>query len=124
MRISDWSSDMCSSDLQLNTPDHMRGRVSAASGLAISASNELGEMRAGAMAAALGPVGAVVIGGAGAIGVTALWARSEEHPSDLQSLIRISYSVFRFQTHQNLHFHSDKHFRSAYVQSVILHLML
>jgi len=60
--------------IQLNTPDHMRGRVSAASGLAISASNELGEMRAGAMAAALGPVGAVVIGGAGAIGVTALWA--------------------------------------------------
>ena len=35
--------------IQLNTPDHMRGRVSAASGLAISASNELGEMRAGAM---------------------------------------------------------------------------
>src|SRR3546814_14190252 len=60
--------------IQLNTPDHMRGRVSAASGLAISASNELGEMPAGAMAAALGPVGAVVIGGAGAIGVTALWA--------------------------------------------------
>lgn len=60
--------------IQLNTPDHMRGRVSAASGLAISASNELGEMRAGAMAAALGPIGAVVLGGAGAIGVTALWA--------------------------------------------------
>lgn len=60
--------------IQLNTPDHMRGRVSAASGLAISASNELGEMRAGAMAAALGPVSAVVVGGAAAVGVTALWA--------------------------------------------------
>ncbi len=60
--------------IQLNTPDHMRGRVSAVSGLAISASNELGEMRAGSMAALLGPVGAVVIGGAAAIGVTALWA--------------------------------------------------
>ena len=58
----------------LNTPDHMRGRVSAVSGLAISASNELGEMRAGSMAAALGPVTAVVFGGAAAIGVTALWA--------------------------------------------------
>ena len=46
--------------IQLNTPDHMRGRVSAASGLAISASNELGEMRAGAMAAVLGPVSAAV----------------------------------------------------------------
>ena len=60
--------------IQLNTPDHMRGRVSAASGLAISASNELGEMRAGAMAAALGPVAAVVAGGAAAVGVTAIWA--------------------------------------------------
>ena len=60
--------------IQLNTPDHMRGRVSAASGLAISASNELGEMRAGAMAAAIGPVSAVVVGGAAAVGVTALWA--------------------------------------------------
>jgi hypothetical protein len=60
--------------IQLNTPDHMRGRVSAASGLAISASNELGEMRAGAMAALLGPVSAVVVGGAAAVGVTALWS--------------------------------------------------
>ena len=60
--------------IQLNTPDAMRGRVSAVSGLAISASNELGEMRAGSMAAFLGPVGAVALGGAAAIGVTALWA--------------------------------------------------
>jgi MFS family permease len=60
--------------IQLNTPDHMRGRVSAASGLAISASNELGEMRAGAMAALIGPVSAVVVGGAAAVGVTALWS--------------------------------------------------
>lgn len=60
--------------IQLNTPDHMRGRVSAVSGLAISASNELGEMRAGSMAAAFGPVSAVVFGGLAAIGVTALWA--------------------------------------------------
>lgn len=60
--------------IQLNTPDHTRGRVSAVSGLAISASNELGEMRAGSMAAAFGPVFAVVAGGAAAVGVTALWA--------------------------------------------------
>lgn len=60
--------------IQLNTPDHMRGRVSAVSGLAISASNELGEMRAGAMAAVMGPVGAVALGGAAAVGVTAIWA--------------------------------------------------
>lgn len=60
--------------IQLNTPDHMRGRVSAVSGLAVSASNELGEMRAGSMAAVMGPVAAIVVGGAAAIGVTALWA--------------------------------------------------
>ena len=61
--------------IQLNTPDAMRGRVGAVSGLAISASNELGEMQSGVAAALLGPVGAVVFGGAGAIAVTVLWSR-------------------------------------------------
>jgi MFS family permease len=63
-----------SSLVQLNTPDSMRGRVSAVSGLAISASNELGELQSGFAAALLGPVGAVVFGGAGAIMVTGIWA--------------------------------------------------
>jgi MFS family permease len=60
--------------IQLNTPDAMRGRVSAISGLAISASNELGEFRAGLMAGLLGAAGAVAFGGIGAIIVTAIWA--------------------------------------------------
>ena len=59
--------------VQLNTPDDKRGRVSSISGLAISASNELGEMQSGLAAAFLGPVGAVALGGAGAIIVTAAW---------------------------------------------------
>ena len=59
--------------VQLNTPDEMRGRVSSISGLAISASNELGEMQSGLAAAFLGPVGAVALGGAGAIIITAIW---------------------------------------------------
>ena len=59
--------------VQLNTPDEMRGRVSSISGLAISASNELGEMQSGLAAAFLGPVVAVALGGAGAIIVTVLW---------------------------------------------------
>ncbi|HEV2569523.1 MFS transporter [Sphingomonas sp.] len=63
-----------SSLVQLHTPDTMRGRVSAVSGLAISASNELGELQSGIAAALLGPVGAVVFGGAGAIAVTGLYA--------------------------------------------------
>lgn len=63
-----------SSLVQLNTPDNKRGRVSAISGLAISASNELGEMQSGLAAAILGATGAVVFGGAGAIVITAIWA--------------------------------------------------
>lgn len=63
-----------SSLVQLFTPDDKRGRVSAISGLAISASNELGEMQSGLAAALLGAVGAVVFGGAGAIFVTLAWA--------------------------------------------------
>jgi MFS family permease len=63
-----------SSLVQLHTPDMMRGRVSAVSGLAISASNELGEMQSGVAAAILGPIGAVVFGGVAAIGITGLWA--------------------------------------------------
>lgn len=59
--------------VQLNTPDEMRGRVSSISGLAISASNELGEMQSGLAAAFLGPVVAVALGGAGAIIITVIW---------------------------------------------------
>lgn len=60
--------------VQLHTPDGVRGRVSAISGLAISASNELGEMQSGVAAALLGATGAVVFGGVGAIVITVLWA--------------------------------------------------
>ncbi|MFM9978589.1 MAG: MFS transporter [Sphingomonadaceae bacterium] len=63
-----------SSLVQLYTPDAMRGRVSAVSGLAISASNELGELQSGVAAALLGPVGAVVFGGGAAVAVAGLWA--------------------------------------------------
>lgn len=63
-----------SSLVQLNTPDDMRGRVSAVSTLAISGSNELGELQSGLASALLGPVGAVVFGGVGAILITGLWA--------------------------------------------------
>jgi MFS family permease len=61
--------------IQLHTPDAMRGRVSAVSQLTISASNELGEFESGVMASLLGPVGAVVFGGVGAIAITIGWAR-------------------------------------------------
>jgi MFS family permease len=65
--------------LQLWTPDDVRGRVNAVNGVFVSASNELGEYRAGTMAGAIGPgaIGAVpaaVIGGFGAIAVAVIWA--------------------------------------------------
>jgi len=61
--------------VQLHTPDQMRGRVSAISGLFISASNELGEAESGLLAAVIGPMIAVVGGGIAAIGLTLLWSR-------------------------------------------------
>ena len=61
--------------IQFATPDAMRGRVAAVSFIFISASNELGEFESGVAARFLGPVGAVILGGAVAI-VTALsWFR-------------------------------------------------
>jgi MFS family permease len=64
-----------SSLVQLHTVDAMRGRVSSVNTLFIGASNELGEAQSGIAALALGPVGAVVFGGVGALFVTVLWAR-------------------------------------------------
>jgi MFS family permease len=61
--------------VQIETPDAMRGRVSAVNATFISTSNQLGEFRAGATAAWLGPVGAVVLGGVGTLIVVALWMR-------------------------------------------------
>jgi MFS family permease len=61
--------------MQIATPDEMRGRVGAISSLFVSASNELGEAESGFLAAAVGPVMAVVLGGVGTLAVVALWAR-------------------------------------------------
>jgi MFS family permease len=60
--------------IQLWTPDEVRGRVSAVNMVFVGASNELGEFRAGTVAALIGVVPAVVIGGMGTIVVAALWA--------------------------------------------------
>lgn len=60
--------------VQGETPDHMRGRVSAVSTVFIGASNELGEFESGMLAALVGAVPAVVIGGVGTIAIVGLWA--------------------------------------------------
>jgi MFS family permease len=60
--------------IQLWTPDALRGRVNAVNQVFVGASNEVGEFRAGTMAALIGTVPAVVIGGVGAVVVAGLWA--------------------------------------------------
>ena len=60
--------------VQLATPDEMRGRVNAVDMIFIGASNEFGQFESGVTAAWWGSVPAVVLGGVGAIVVTALWA--------------------------------------------------
>src|SRR3546814_9788914 len=95
MRISDWSSDVCSSDLALPTEDaaaaldlfpaHVEGPAAVADPLRPP-------LPAAAGLAALDHedafLQAVPVGGAEAVG------RSEEHTSELQSLMRNSYAVF------------------------------
>jgi hypothetical protein len=61
--------------MQLWTPDEVRGRVTAVNRVFIGASNELGEFRAGLVAAWVGATIAVVAGGAGTVAVAALWSQ-------------------------------------------------
>jgi MFS family permease len=61
--------------VQLETPDEIRGRVSAVNSVFIGASNELGEFESGVTASWWGTVPAVVVGGAATLVVTGLWMR-------------------------------------------------
>lgn len=59
--------------VQLDTPDDMRGRVSAVNAIFINTSNQLGEFESGLLAAWIGAVNATLIGGIGTLVVVALW---------------------------------------------------
>ena len=61
--------------VQLDTPDAMRGRVSAVNSIFIGASNQLGEFESGATAALVGPVASVVAGGVATVLVALTWTR-------------------------------------------------
>jgi MFS family permease len=61
--------------VQLTTPDHMRGRVSAFENIFIGASNELGECESSTLAAGIGVVPAVVTGGLATLAIIAIWSR-------------------------------------------------
>ncbi len=61
--------------VQLGTPDHMRGRVSAVNTMFIGASNEMGQFESGITAQWFGTVPAVILGGVGTIVVVAAWVK-------------------------------------------------
>src|SRR3546814_6896371 len=103
MRISDWSSDVCSSDLTAHGHDGLvdehgyvlndatmevlvgQALVQAEAGADIVAPSDLMDGRVGRIRQALEQAGRVNV---------QIMARSEEHTSELQSLMRISYAVF------------------------------
>ena len=60
--------------VQYETPDEIRGRVSAVNSVFIGASNELGEFESGVTAGWFGLVRAVLFGGAATLAVTGIWA--------------------------------------------------
>jgi MFS family permease len=61
--------------VQLETPDEIRGRVSAVNAVFIGASNELGEFESGLTAAWFGTIPAVLLGGCATLVVAVVWAR-------------------------------------------------
>ncbi|NOT68751.1 MAG: MFS transporter [Methylophilaceae bacterium] len=61
--------------LQLATPDHMRGRVSAISGIFIGSSNELGAFESGLAARLMGLVPSVIFGGVMTLAVVGITAK-------------------------------------------------
>ena len=84
-----------SSLVQLETPDEMRGRVSAVNFVFIGASNQLGEFESGVTAAWFGVVPAAVMGGVGTLMIVALWRhlfpelakRDRLHSGDSESIV-------------------------------------
>src|SRR3546814_4128685 len=105
MRISDWSSDVCSSDLKITDLEqdrrHHRGLQDGEAGESVGVAQQLGlaadllhqvvgELLGQIHGLALGQIDEYIPNVAGLVGEV----RSEEHTSELQSLMRISYAVF------------------------------
>ncbi len=65
--------------MQLTTPDHMRGRISAINGIFIGSSNELGALESGIAASLIGLVPSIVFGGAATIAIVFITYRLAPH---------------------------------------------
>src|SRR3546814_7765225 len=108
MRISDWSSDVCSSDLQLtafyNGQRPMMMAVTAAGVVlalliailitVLTITRPITRITGTMRKLADGDLGTAVDGAERSDAIGAMARRSEEHTSELQSLMRISYAVF------------------------------
>src|SRR3546814_8139969 len=112
MRISDWSSDVCSSDLSPESTYFPSSRTLVQTSLYLSSSDSFNAFMAGSLAQPFSMMSSEkasrvpeVEGGPntemtelGREGSTSdhlsAFCRSEEHTSELQSLMRISYAVF------------------------------
>src|SRR3546814_9912129 len=89
MRISDWSSDVCSSDLKIEA-----ARISKSfREMMILSAKIFSSFGSGKAVIALKPLCATSPRLAPRV-VKSIRSRSEEHTSELQSLMRISYAVF------------------------------
>src|SRR3546814_4429350 len=93
MRISDWSSDVCSSDLGLADQHYYQGIFRLQPGKALILETELPERVRYWNIQLNDP----------------LWNRSEEHTSELQSLMRISYAVFCLKKKKTT---TDSHYKT------------
>src|SRR3546814_9217662 len=91
MRISDWSSDVCSSDLLAAQESRNIQQVLLRLAVADALGRVEGETRLGG---ASGCPGGRPRGRTAGRGLSRGLTRSEEHTSELQSLMRISYAVF------------------------------
>src|SRR3546814_996479 len=110
MRISDWSSDVCSSDLRISLPTrHTSARWSST---AARVRTMVGRHAISMVRTVVSFVTKRRTHGANSYSTSSWHARSEEHTSELQSLMRISYAVFclkkknkpaepRLHTHMN-----------------------
>ena len=65
--------------MQLTTPDHMRGRISAINGIFIGSSNELGALESGIAASMMGLVPSIVFGGVATIVIVLITYRLAPH---------------------------------------------
>src|SRR3546814_3465088 len=114
MRISDWSSDVCSSDLAVFD----NWSMAAAVGFSFVTT----KLRVAFSSSSIACLMATAARGEQFFNAARM--RSEEHTSELQSLMRISYAVFCLKKkRQNSHSH-DRVLVNSYIRSILAQHLL